>query len=290
MLYDSHGNLVDTDSSKRTKHQISAQQQPESIPLAGIKNGHTNHEADERETTSSADTPDPQLKIQQRLMWANIVLAISSIVGIFLTISQLHLTNQALRSNTDSALQTLQQMKEQSAAAKISADAARDAARTAAKSLEISDRAYLSAGDPSDEGGYGLLRFPVRNSGRAVAKNVTLKFHFGRFDISPRGNTLIDRRVSTIKLASALPPSDAPLNFILVFAPIYATSDRVAIRQGRQTLNARGTISYDSGFGQNDSATFCYIFQGMRNRWENCGGNRSIWLDTIRNSYKEVKH
>lgn len=159
------------------------------------------------------------------------------------------------------------------------------------KNFALEQRAYLLSGDPTNEGGYGLLKFPIRNYGKSIARNITLDIHLGRFAFKDNQftQTLIDRRVSFVKVTTAIVPSEVASSFIQVFTPNYAEADRIAINQGTQTLNIQGTLTYDSGFGERDYASLCYLFQKIHNRWENCSGNESVWLDAIPNSYKDVK-
>ena len=180
-------------------------------------------------------------------------------------------TSQFDRSMVQITRQTAAQYK-QTEQAIIAAQAAKSAANVAKRTLietvgqfRVQNRAYLIPGDPEEKGGgYGLLRIPIRNYGHVSAKHSVLRLTFLR--ISSIGPTIRDRRTLVRNASTDITPGDVPTYTWLIFAPnTISQEDRSAIGRSQQTLEVRGTITYDDGFGITTSVDVCYGFQNIHN-------------------------
>jgi len=168
---------------------------------------------------------------------------------------------------------------------KESADAAKSAADTAARTLtttiaqfHLQNRAYLIPGEPSgNDGGFGLLRIPIRNYGHVSAKSTTINGKFEHIGIHSLQNP--DNRIISIRAQTDVPPGDAPTYEWLIFTPAMKPEIVNAINHNQETLRVLGTLSYDSGFGDIESIGICYGYQPIRHQWELCGGTTTVRLD-----------
>jgi hypothetical protein len=171
------------------------------------------------------------------------------------------------------------------------ADESRKALQATTNNFHREQRAYLIPGDPEDTSGYGLLRFPIINFGHTTASHLVISTHFERIkvDLSTTKSELMDRRVLSVRRVPTIPPSDKPSFYMMVFIPQQGSNDyRVELANGTEDLLARGTIQYDSGFGESDTIPWCYGWKSLHARWENCGGSATAWLDSTPNTHQQV--
>jgi hypothetical protein len=139
-------------------------------------------------------------------------------------------------------------------------------------------------------GGWGLLSIPIRNYGHVSAKNAVLNATFERWDFSEI-KRLRDRRQFFLKATTEIFPGDSPAYTWLIFIPQEITAeDKIAIAKSTETMRVIGKLTYDSGFGTIETVGICYGLQNIRNQWERCSGDTTVWLaDTPNTKNKEPK-
>ena len=139
-------------------------------------------------------------------------------------------------------------------------------------------------------GGYGLIRFPIVNYGHTTASHITVSSHFerGQINLSTTAAVLLDARDLAVSGVPTIIPSEKPTFYMAVFIPQQGSSDyRFELAKGTQYLVARGFIAYDSGFGERDTAAWCYDWQPSHSRWESCHGSAEMWLDKAQNAAQQ---
>jgi len=246
-----------------------------------------------------------QVTTNKRLAWFTGLLVVGTFIGTGISIWQATIAQTAANAARDAvkvARDTL--IQGQAASADLHSQAAqarKDSEVSATRSREDSNRAlqaavnnfhheqraYLIPGDPEETGGYGLIRFPIINFGHTTATHLVISTHFERIkmDLSTAKSTLMDKRELNVGKVPAIPPSEKPSFYMMVFIPQKDSNDYSAeLASGTQDLLARGTIKYDSGFGENDTITWCYAWHPKQARWENCGGSATAWLDSATNN------
>jgi hypothetical protein len=248
----------------------------------------TTHERREHEAHEFART---QVAINRRTAWFNglLVLATFSTVGIGTW--QGFISQRAANAARDAVRTAEQARNDAKAAVAESEREARTSFQATINNFHREQRAYLIPGDPEDTGGYGLIRFPIINYGHTTASDISVstKFERVKVDLATGRTDFMDKRALSVRRVPTIPPSEKPTFYMLVFIPQQGANDYGAeLAKGQQDILARGTIKYDSGYGEDDTISWCCAWKPRPARWENCGGSATAWLDSAPNTNRNT--
>jgi hypothetical protein len=210
-----------------------------------------------------------------------LVLSILAVVGAFIYQRELRemrtanqLTRSALEAGDRSILATLSKMQGQvdatntlvryariqSEQAVTQASAGKSVAETAAKSLRISERAYLSTGNPTLDQSGRDVSIPLFNAGRIPSGQILVTVHEATIDTQGPGvpsafYSPLEAHWKAYPLESVI-PGQAGLN---IEVPV-PNGNPQKINTGYEQIFLAGTIRYDDGFPEEGkmTSTFCY--------------------------------
>jgi hypothetical protein len=167
---------------------------------------------------------------------------------------------------------TLAEIRKQTPAAIKSSEAATSAAKTASDSLEITQRAYLSIGEPRETLNGPVtweVTIPVENYGHTRVSGFSIEMYFSRIRI--KGMAKLEQRKLIVDQSSPIRPG--PVGFaITVILPTEADADFAELTNGMQAWSIAGAITYDTGFGKKDAAIINICHLPQNGKWTNCGG------------------
>ncbi len=165
----------------------------------------------------------------------------------------------SLQSSETEFLQTLQQMQAQTKAQV-------EASGTAKKTLEVSERAYLSVGGPVISGKPIRLDMPIFNTGHIPAKDVSFLVFEETDAIAPPSitstapsTTFLEGHWSQWDLKEVVPPaSSGTAIYSITVTSNPGDADEVA--KGNQIIIVAGSVSYNYGFPKtpSDINWFCF--------------------------------
>jgi hypothetical protein len=177
------------------------------------------------------------------------LMVLTYLTANYFSCKQLRLTRDALKSSSDSFEKTLFQMKAQTEAMQKFATAADTANKNTTNALHISERAYISIGQPQLDWASvpPSIAFPLNNSGHIPSGDIQIIVHEATFEsttVLPAFDSRFDIAHSWKRFNFPPAPPGSPFSFGTLLKGV----SKEKFESGFQGILLAGEVGYYDGF------------------------------------------